>query len=255
MCTSAVCQHTTPCASVRKWNSCNPNQISSSQPQRSLKLLKVPDLHLHLLSFQDRIKSYSHLQGRREGGEFAPSEQQQPHPCTRLRGCVALRVRWRLDTPGSSLLAVSFSWMKLSARPVAPWALPAAKEQIHRRLGCICVLPVNTVPFGRRGAMCSRAVSPFGTEQPPERHSRFQGQVPKQDMASPHTFTHAPHPIASEAPSAMCGTHCKPALLRGLLPSEQVGFPRKGGSPASWWHGTLTDGGRPGIKAEDGAEC
>lgn len=52
VCTSAVRQHTTPCASVRKWNSCDPNQISSSQPQRALKLLKVPDLHLHLLSFQ-----------------------------------------------------------------------------------------------------------------------------------------------------------------------------------------------------------
>lgn len=94
VCTSAVRQHTTPCASVRKWNSCNPNQISSSQPQRALKLLKVPDVHLHLLSFQDRIKSYSYLQGRREGGEFAPPEQQQQlRPCTHLCGCVALQVR------------------------------------------------------------------------------------------------------------------------------------------------------------------
>lgn len=93
VCTSAVRQHTTPCASVRKWNSCNPNQISSSQPQRALKLLKVPDVHLHLLSFQDRIKSYSYLQGMREGGEFAPPEQQQLRPCTHLCGCVALQVR------------------------------------------------------------------------------------------------------------------------------------------------------------------
>lgn len=52
VCTSAVHQHITLYASVRKWNSCNPNQISFSQPQRALKLLKVPDLHLHLLLFK-----------------------------------------------------------------------------------------------------------------------------------------------------------------------------------------------------------
>lgn len=156
VCTSAVRQHTTPCASVRKWNSCNPNQISSSQPQRALKLLKVPDLHLHLLSFQDRIKSYSHLQGRREGGEFTSREEQQPHPCTHLCGCVTLQGRWRLDNPGSLLPVLSFSQMKFSDRLLAPWAFAKAREQIYGRLGCICVLPINMVPFGSGGAVCSR---------------------------------------------------------------------------------------------------
>lgn len=53
VCTSAVSKHITLRASVRKWNSCNPNQISFSPwPQRGLKLLKVPDLHLRRLSFQ-----------------------------------------------------------------------------------------------------------------------------------------------------------------------------------------------------------
>lgn len=193
---------------------------------------------MHLLSFQDRIKSYSHLQGRREGGKFAPSEQQQPHPCTRLRGCVALRVRWRLDTPGSSLLALSFSWMKLSDRPVAPWAPPAAKEQTHRRLGCICVLPVNTVPFGRRGAMCSRAVSPFGTSSPLKGTAGSRGRY--QSRTWPHlTLSHMPPiPSLQRLPLPCVWHSLQTSSPEGITPQRAGWLPQEGWEPCQLmaWH-------------------
>jgi len=63
------------------------------KPQRALQLLKVPDLHLHLLSFRDRINSCSCCEGGREG--ISLNQKSRSH----LGGRVALQAAGRPDTP------------------------------------------------------------------------------------------------------------------------------------------------------------
>lgn len=71
-------------------------------------------------------------------------------------------------------------------------------------------------------------MSLFGTEQPPEKALQVPGI--KQDMASPHTFTHAPCHGCRGSLCRVCGTHCKPALLRGFLPRSSLASPGKMGA-------------------------
>lgn len=49
-------------------------------------------------------------------------------------------------------------------------------------------------------------------------------------MASPHTFTHAPCHGCRGSLCRVCGTHCKPALLRGFLPRSSLASPGKMGA-------------------------
>lgn len=115
--------------------------------------------------------------------------------------CVALQVRWGPNNPGSSLLVLSFSWMKLSDRPMAPWAFPAAKEQIQEDLGAFISWPL---PLEAGGATCSGQSLYLAQSSPVRRHSRFQESGTKAGHGLTLYFHTFPPIIPAKAPCAMC---------------------------------------------------
>lgn len=176
------------------------------------------------------MKSYSHLQGRREGGEFTPPEQQQPRSCTQFCGCVALQVRGRLETPGCSLLALSLSWMKLSDRHPGPFEQP--KSKYIKDLGAFASCLLTLLPLE------ARAASPFGRAALREGTAGCRGHLPTQDMASPHTFTHVPSPALQKLP-LLCVRHSLQTSSReGITPQRAAWLPQEGWEPCQLmaWH-------------------
>lgn len=157
------------------------------------------------------------------------------HVLAHFCGYAALQVRGRLDTPPAVHCLPSPSARRSfqpGLRHPGPFVQPRSK--LHKRLGCICVLPVKPFPLEGWEPWVQVQLLRLAWSSPQRRHSRIHRACTKAGHGLPwHIRTcPPPHRYRGSLPHVR-STRCKPALLRGLLPSQQHRFLRKDGSPAT----------------------
>lgn len=118
-----------------------------------------------------------------------------------------------------------------------PFLQPRSKyiEDLGAFVSCL----FNTVPFGRQKAMCSRAVSPFGTEQSPEKAHQVPGAGTKAGHGfTSHLHTCPPIPLLQRLP-LLCVRHSlQTSSPEGITPQRAAWLPQERWEPCQLmaWH-------------------
>lgn len=120
--------------------------------------------------------------------------------------------------------------MKLSNRPMAPGPFLQPMSKYIEGLGAFVSCPLTLFPL-KMGAACSMHSLYLAQSSSLRRPSRLQGAGTKAGHGlTSHFHTGPPCHLCRDSLCRVCGTGCKPALLRGLPPMGSLASPGKMGA-------------------------